>query len=169
MNCNNSTVNEVKFKRTTEKDIPIILDFVKQIAIYENMLDKVTATEESLKESIFDNNKADALFIELNNEVIGYIVYFFNLSTFVGKQGIYIEDLYIKPEYRGKGIGKKSFEVLANIAKENKCERIEWTCLNWNEPSLKFYKSLGAERMDEWIIHRLDKEAIDKIINKGRE
>ena len=160
-------INGVKFKRTTEDDIPIILDFIKQIAIYEKMLDKVTATEESLKESIFDNNRAEALLIEFNDEVIGYIVYFFNFSTFVGREGLYLEDLYIKPEYRGNGIGKKSFEVLVNIAKENKCERLEWTCLDWNEPSIKFYKSIGAEQMKEWIIHRLDKEAIDKISKKG--
>ena len=162
-----TTISGIKFKRATEKDIPIILDFIKQIAIYEKMLDKVTATEESLKESIFDNNRAEALLIEFNDEVIGYIVYFFNFSTFVGREGLYLEDLYIKPEYRGNGIGKKSFEVLVNIAKENKCERLEWTCLDWNEPSLKFYKGIGAEQMKEWIIHRLDKEAIDKISKNG--
>ena len=156
----------LKFKIATEQDIPVILDFIKQIAIYEKMLDKVFATEESLKESIFDNNRAEALLIEFNNEVIGYIIYFFNFSTFVGREGLYLEDLYIKPEYRGNGIGKKSFELLVNIAKENKCERLEWTCLDWNEPSLKFYKSIGAKQMNEWIIHRLDKEAIDKITDK---
>ncbi len=160
-------INGVKFKITTEKDIPVILDFIKQIAIYEKMLDKVVATEKSLKESIFDNNRAEALLIEINNEVIGYIVYFFNYSTFVGREGLYIEDLYIKPEYRGQGIGKKSFELLIQIAKEHKCERLEWTCLDWNEPSLKFYKSIGAKQMNEWIIHRLDKEAIDRISEKG--
>ena len=157
----------LKFKIATEQDIPVILDFIKQIAIYEKMLDKVSATEESLKESIFDNNRAEALLIEFNNEVIGYIIYFFNFSTFVGREGLYLEDLYIKPEYRGNGIGKKSFELLVNIAKENKCERLEWTCLDWNEPSLKFYKSIGAKQMNEWIIHRLDKEAIEKINEKG--
>ena len=167
MNFIETKINEVKFKRTTEKDIPVILDFIKQIAIYEKMLDKVTATEESLKESIFDNNRAESLLIEFNNEVIGYIIYFFNYSSFVGREGLFIEDLYIKSEYRGKGIGKKSFEVLVNIAKENKCERLEWTCLDWNEPSLKFYKSIGAKQMKEWIIHRLDKEAIDKISEKS--
>ena len=160
-------INGLKFKRTTEKDSAVILDFIKQIAIYEKMLDKVIATEQSIKESIFDNNRAEALLIEFNNEIIGYIIYFFNFSTFVGKEGIYLEDLYLKPEYRGNGIGKKSFELLAQIAKEHKCERIEWTCLNWNEPSLKFYKSIGAKQMDEWIIHRLDKESIDKISENG--
>ncbi|EHI97521.1 GCN5-related N-acetyltransferase [Clostridium sp. DL-VIII] len=160
------SVNKVSFKRATEKDIPIILDFIKQIAAYEKMLDKVKATEESLRESIFHNNRAEALLIEMNKEFVGYVIYFFNFSTFVGREGIYIEDLYIKPEYRRNGIGKKAFEVLAHIAKENKCERIEWTCLDWNEPSLNFYKSIGAKPMREWIIHRLDNEAIDEIIQK---
>lgn len=160
-------INEVKFRATTEKDIPVILDFIKQIAIYEKMLDKVVATEESLKESIFDNNRAEALLIEFNDEVIGYIIYFFNFSTFVGREGLYLEDLYIKPEYRGNGIGKRAFERLVNIAKENKCERLEWVCLDWNEPSLKFYENIGAKQMNEWIIHRLDKEAIDKISKNG--
>jgi GNAT superfamily N-acetyltransferase len=156
-------MEKIQFKTTTEKDIPVILDFIKQIAIYEEMLDKVTATEESLKESIFDNNRAEALLIELDNEAIGYIVYFFNYSTFIGREGLYIEDLYIKPEYRGQGLGKRCFEFLVKIAKEHKCQRVEWTCLDWNEPSLKFYKSIGAKQMNEWIIHRLDKEAIDRI------
>jgi len=161
MNNIEPKTSEIKFRKTTEEDIPVILDLIKEIAIYENMLDKVNATEVSLKESIFHNNRAEALFIECNDKVIGYIIYFFNFSTFVGKEGMYIEDLYIKQEYRGHGIGKKAFEVLVNIAKENKCERVEWTCLDWNEPSLKFYKNIGAKQMNEWILHRLDKEAID--------
>ena len=131
------------------------------------MLDKVIATEESLKESIFENNRAEALLIELDNKVIGYIVYFFNYSTFVGREGLYIEDIYIKPEYRGQGLGKICFEFLVKIAKEYKCQRVEWTCLDWNEPSLKFYKSIGAKQMNEWIIHRLDREAIDRISENG--
>lgn len=167
MSHTENKTEQITFKTTTEKDIPVILDFIKQIAAYEKMLDKVVATEESLKESIFDNNRAEALLIESNNKVIGYIVYFFNYSTFVGREGLYIEDLYIKSEYRGQGIGKKCFEFLINIAKEHKCERVEWTCLDWNKPSLEFYKSIGAKQMNQWIIHRLDKEAIDRISKKG--
>lgn len=167
MGSNNKQLEQIRFITATEKDVPVILDFIKQIATYENMLDKVIATEESLKESIFDNNRAEALLIELDNKVIGYIVYFFNYSTFVGRDGIYIEDIYIKPEYRGQGLGKKCFEFLVKIAKEHKCQRVEWTCLDWNEPSLKFYKSIGAKQMKEWIIHRLDKEEIDRISEEG--
>lgn len=153
----------VKFRTTNEKDIPLILDFIKQIAIYENMLDKVNATEESLKESIFDNNRAEAIFIELDNDVIGYIIYYFNFSTFAGREGLYLEDLYIKPDYRKKGIGKKAFKFLAEIAKENKCGRMEWTCLDWNKSSLDFYKSIGANQKNEWILHRLEKEGIERL------
>lgn len=167
MGVNEAKINDVEFKRATEKDVPIILDFIRQMAVYEKMLDKVKATEESLKESIFDNNRAEALLIKVNGEFVGYIMYFFNFSTFVGREGIFLEDIYINPEYRGMGIGKKVFRLLASIAKENNYERIEWTCLDWNEPSLKFYKSMGAKTMNEWIIHRLDKEAIDELIKKG--
>lgn len=167
MYSDNKQLDQVRFIAATEKDVPVILDFIKQIATYENMLDKVIATEESLKESIFENNRAEALLIELDNKVIGYIVYFFNYSTFVGREGLYIEDIYIKPEYRGQGLGKICFEFLVKIAKKYKCQRVEWTCLDWNEPSLKFYKSIGAKQMNEWIIHRLDKEEIDRISEKG--
>lgn len=161
-----SKIKELKIRYAVEEDIPVILDFIKKIAIYENMLDQVLGTEESLKETIFENNRAEVLLMEFNNKFMGYVIYFFNFSTFIGRAGIYVEDLYINEEYRGKGIGKEVFKILAHIAKKNKCERIEWTCLDWNEPSLKFYKSIGAKKNSEWILHRLDKEGIDKIYNK---
>ncbi|WP_160685847.1 GNAT family N-acetyltransferase [Clostridium sp. C2-6-12] len=167
MHSDNKQLEQVRFIKATDKDVPVILAFIKQIATYEKMLDKVIATEESLKESIFENNRAEALLIELDKKVIGYIVYFFNYSTFVGREGLYIEDIYIKPEYRGQGLGKICFEFLVRIAKKHKCQRVEWTCLDWNEPSLKFYKNIGAKQMNEWIIHRLDKEEIDRISEEG--
>ncbi|MDR5587651.1 MULTISPECIES: GNAT family N-acetyltransferase [Clostridium] len=160
-------IKGLKFKKTTEEDIPAILEFIKKIAVYEKMLDEVVATEETLRESIFENNRAHALIIEFNNKVIGYIIYFFNFSTFIGRAGLYLEDIYIDPEYRGNGIGKEAFETLVHIAKEEKCERMEWVCLDWNESSLNFYESIGAKQMNEWIIHRLDKEAIQKIDECG--
>ena len=160
-------INGLKFKKTTEEDALTLLNFIKKIAVYEKMLDDVVATEETLKESIFKNNRAEALLIEFNGKIIGYIIYFFNFSTFIGREGLYLEDIYIDPEYRGNGIGKEAFETLVHIAKENKCERMEWVCLDWNEPSLRFYDSIGAKQMNEWIIHRLDKDALDKIHNEG--
>lgn len=160
-------INGLRFKKTTEDDVLTLLNFIKKIAVYEKMLDDVVATEETLKESIFKNNRAEALLIEFNGKIIGYIIYFFNFSTFIGREGLYLEDIYIDPEYRGNGIGKEAFETLVHIAKENKCERMEWVCLDWNEPSLRFYDSIGAKQMNEWIIHRLDKDALDKIHNEG--
>ncbi|GAA0078359.1 GNAT family N-acetyltransferase [Clostridium sp. CTA-5] len=167
MNYIETKINGLRFKKTSEEDIPVILEFIKKIAKYEKMLDQVMATEEKLRESIFQNNRAHALLIEFNNKIIGYIIYFFNFSTFIGRAGLYLEDIYIEPEYRGNGLGKEAFETLIHIAKEEKCERMEWVCLDWNEPSLKFYKSIGARQMNEWIIHRLDKNAIDKIDREG--
>ncbi|MBW6409184.1 GNAT family N-acetyltransferase [Clostridium weizhouense] len=167
MNYIETKINGLIFKKTSEKDIPIILEFIKKIATYEKMLDQVMATEEKLRESIFQNNRAHALLIEFNNKIIGYIIYFFNFSTFIGRAGLYLEDIYIEPEYRGNGLGKEAFETLIHIAKEEKCERMEWVCLDWNEPSLKFYKSIGARQMNDWIIHRLDKNVIDKIDREG--
>lgn len=167
MNYIETKINGLKFKKATEMDASTLLSFIKKIAVYEEMLDDVTATEESLKESIFKNNRAEALLIEFNNNVVGYIIYFFNFSTFIGREGLYLEDIYIDPEYRGKGIGKEAFEILVHIAKNNKCERMEWVCLDWNKPSLEFYNSIGAKQLNEWIIHRLDKNALDKIYNEG--
>lgn len=161
-----SKIKGLKIRHALEEDIPVILDFIKQIAIYENILDQVVATEESLKKSIFEDNRAKVLLMEFNDETIGYITYFFNFSTFLGRAGIYVEDIYINKKYRGMGIGKQAFNTLVHIAKENECERIEWTCLEWNEPSLNFYKSIGAKKNTEWILHRLDKQGIDKIYNQ---
>ncbi|NFT08646.1 GNAT family N-acetyltransferase [Clostridium botulinum] len=160
-------IKGLKFKETTEEDIPVILEFIKKIAVYEKMLDQVVATKETLKKSIFQNNRAHVLLVEFNDKVIGYIIYFFNFSTFIGKAGLYLEDIYIDPEYRGNGIGKEAFATLVHIAKGEKCERMEWVCLDWNEPSLNFYESIGAKQMNQWIIHRLDKEAIQKIDKYG--
>lgn len=160
-------IKGLKFKKTTEDDIPTILEFIKKIAEYEKMLNEVVATEKTLKESIFQNNRAQALLIEFEDKIIGYIIYFFNFSTFIGRAGLYLEDIYIEPEYRGNGIGKEAFKVLVHVAKNEKCERMEWVCLNWNKSSLDFYKSIGAKQMNEWVIHRLDKEEIQKIDQYG--
>lgn len=167
MNYIETKIKGLRFKKTTEEDIDSIMEFIKKIAIYEKMENEVVATEESIRESIFENNRAEALLIDFNEKIVGYIIYFYNFSTFIGREGLYLEDIYIDPEYRGHGIGKEAFATLVHIAKENKCERMEWVCLNWNEPSLKFYKSIGAKQMDQWIIHRLDKNAIDKIEKDG--
>lgn len=151
-----------RLRETSKDDIPLILDLIKEIAVYEKMLDEVVATEETLRESIFNRKEAEVLIAEFENEPIGYVLYFYNFSTFIGRSGFYLEDIYIKPEYRGRGIGKEIFRNIAKIAYEKGCKRMEWVCLNWNEPSIKFYKSLGAFPMSEWTTYRLTGEDIKK-------
>ncbi|ATD55673.1 GNAT family N-acetyltransferase [Clostridium chauvoei] len=158
-----TNIENLKLRETTIEDIPLILSLIKEIAEYEKMSHEVIATEETLKKSIFENNRAEVLIGELEGKVIGYVSYFYNFSTFVGREGLYLEDIFIKPEFRGKGIGKELFKVLGKLAKENGCKRMEWTCLNWNKPSINFYKSLGAIAMDEWTTYRLRESEIDNL------
>lgn len=139
-----------------------ILDFIKYIAEYEKMLDQVVATEELLDEWIFQKGLVDVLFAEENGEVVGFALFFSNFSTFVGRAGLYLEDLFVKPEHRGKGYGKALLKKLAQIAVERKCRRMEWCCLDWNTPSINFYKSVGAIPMDEWTTYRLAGKNLDK-------
>lgn len=163
----NTNIKSVKFRKTTKEDAKIILELIKELAAYEKMIGYVEATEERLIESIYEKHQAEALLIEYNEKVVGYIIYYYNFSTFVGRAGLYLEDIYIRPEYRGRGIGKEVFNVLAKIAKEEKCERFEWVCLDWNKSSLEFYSRLGAEKQKQWIIHRLDKKSIEEISENG--
>lgn len=160
-----TNIKNFKLRETTEKDVGLILSLIKEIAVYENMLDEVTATEDSLRKSIFIDNRAEVVIGEVDGEAIGYALYFFNYSTFLGKGGLYLEDIYIKPQFRAGGIGKEIFKFLAKVAKENGCKRMEWTCLNWNKSSIRFYESLGAIPMDEWTVHRLKEEEIDKLVD----
>lgn len=160
-----TNVNGFRLRSTEEKDSLLILELIKEIAVYEKMLDEVIATEESIRESVFKRHEAEVLIGEFNGEPIGYALYFFNYSTFIGRAGFYLEDIYIKPEYRGRGIGKEIFKVLGKIALDRGCKRMEWTCLNWNSPSIKFYESLGATPMSDWTVHRLVEENIEKLAN----
>ncbi|MBD7913803.1 GNAT family N-acetyltransferase [Clostridium sp. Sa3CUN1] len=155
--------NNLVIRNAKEEDVSTLLSLIKEIAEYEKMSDQVIATEETLMESIFKNNRANALILEVDNKEIGYCIYFYNFSTFIGRSGIYIEDIFIKKEYRGNGFGSEIFKFLARKAKEEGCKRIEWSCLDWNEPSIKFYKSLGAVPMDEWTVYRLTEKEIIKL------
>ena len=155
--------NNLVIRNAKEEDVSTLLSLIKEIAEYEKMSDQVIATEETLVESIFKNNRANALILEVDNKEIGYCIYFYNFSTFIGRSGIYIEDIFIKKEYRGNGFGSEIFKFLARKAKEEGCKRIEWSCLDWNEPSIKFYKSLGAVPMDEWTVYRLTEKEIIKL------
>lgn len=148
------------FRYAEEKDAAKILYFIKELAAYEKMSDEVIATEELLKEWIFDQKKAEVIFAIVDNKEIGFALFFHNFSTFLGRAGIYLEDLYVMPEYRGKGYGKALLKKLAQIAVERKCGRLEWWCLDWNQPSIDFYLSLGAEAMDEWTVYRIAGEKL---------
>ena len=138
-----------------ETDVPQILNFIKQLAIYENMLDDVVATESLLREWIFEKQKAEVLLAEEDGIPVGFALFFHNFSTFLGRAGIYLEDLFVMPEHRGKGYGKALLRRLAQITMERGCGRLEWACLDWNKPSIDFYLSLDAAPMDQWTVYRL--------------
>lgn len=155
---------KIRFAR--EDDVPLILDFIKGLADYEKMLDLVEATEEILKESLFKEKHAEVVIGEYNNKPAAFALFFHNFSTFVGRPGLYLEDLYVKPEYRGKGIGTIMLSFLAKTAVDRRCGRFEWWCLDWNEPSIEFYKKLGAEAMEEWTTFRVDDKALVELAEK---
>ena len=143
------------FRFAEEVDCTLILRFIRGLADYEKMSDQVVATEELLREWIFVKKKAEVLFICVDDKEVGFALFFHNFSTFLGRAGIYLEDLFILPEYRNKGYGKALLKKLAQITVSRGCGRLEWACLDWNKPSIEFYKSLGAEVMDEWTTYRL--------------
>lgn len=147
----------------TREDIHTILFLIIGIAKYEKMEDEVIATEETLEEWIFDKNKAEVLIAEEDDKPIGFALFFHNFSTFVGRAGLYLEDLFVLPEYRGKGYGKALLKRLAQIAVERNCGRFEWVCLNWNAPSIAFYKAMGAKPVDGWTIFRITGEELKNL------
>lgn len=157
----------MEFRFANRQDTALILDFIKKLADYEKMLDQVVATEKDLETLLFDKGRAEVIFV-LNEEKkeVGFALFFHNFSTFLGKSGIYLEDLFVLPEYRGKGYGKGLLKKLAQIAKERDCGRLEWSCLDWNTPSIVFYLSLGAKKMDGWTTFRLSGETLDKFANE---
>ncbi len=142
-------------------DGPLILQFIRDLAVYEKLSDKVVADVGAIDRALFcEKPKAFALIAEWNGAPCGFALYFFNFSTFVGRHGVYLEDLFVPEAHRGKGIGKALLIRLAQIAKENDCGRLEWSVLDWNAPAIRFYKSLGAVPMDEWTIFRLAGDAL---------
>ena len=151
------------FRFATEADCALILRFIRALADYEKMSDQVVATEELLREWIFEKQKAEALFVCDGEREVGFVLFFHNFSTFLGRAGIYLEDLFILPEYRGKGYGKALLKKLAQITSERGCGRLEWSCLDWNEPSINFYLSLGAVPLDDWTTYRLAGEKLKDI------
>ena len=145
----------INYRYATEQDVSLILYFIRSLAEYEHMADEVVATEALLQEWIFEKRKAEVIFALEDGKETGFALFFHNFSTFLGRAGIYLEDLFVLPEYRGKGYGKGLIKALARIAVERGCGRLEWWCLDWNTPSIEFYRSLGAVPMDEWTVYRI--------------
>lgn len=149
-------------------DGPLVLGFVRELAAYERLADAAVASAADLDKALFcEAPKAFALIAEWEGAPCGFALYFFNFSTFVGKHGVYLEDLFVREAHRGKGVGKALLARLAWIAKENDCRRLEWSVLDWNAPSIAFYKSLGAAPMDDWTIYRLSGDALDALAKSG--
>ena len=145
----------------TRADVPTILGFIRRLAAYEHLENEVVATEALLEEWLFDQKKAEVLIASEEKTPVGFALYFHNFSTFLGRAGIYLEDLFVLEEYRGRGYGKALLRRLARIAVERGCGRLEWSCLDWNQPSIDFYRSLGAVPMSDWTIYRLTGETLN--------
>lgn len=159
-NIIDTKLDNFKLRFANEKDVPLILQFIKELADYEKLLHEVVATEEILMDSLFKQKSAEVVIGEYENKPVGFALFFHNFSTFLGRSGIYLEDLYVKPEMRGKGIGKIMLSFLGKLAVERGCGRLEWWCLDWNKSSIEFYKNMGAIPMDEWTVYRVCDEAL---------
>ena len=153
----------VTFRFAVEQDAPLILEFIKELADYEHLLDQVVADEATLADQLFQKKNAEVLFALENGKEVGFALFFHNFSTFLGRSGLYLEDLFVLPEHRGKGYGKAILQKLAAIAEERGCGRLEWWCLDWNKPSIEFYLSLGAEPMSDWTVYRLTGDTLKNL------
>ena len=156
-----TTIPDFHIRHAGREDVALILDFIRQLAEYERLSHEVVATEETLQETLFgDTPYARVIIAEHEGTPVGYALYFHNFSTFTGRPGIYLEDLFVIPQYRGRGFGKCLLAYIAALAVEKNCTRVEWSVLDWNEPSIQFYRSIGAVPMDEWTVQRLHGEAL---------
>ena len=153
----------VTFRFAVEQDTPLILEFITELADYEHLLDQVAADEDTLADQLFQKKNAEVLFALENGREVGFALFFHNFSTFLGRSGLYLEDLYVRPDCRGKGYGKAILQKLASIAVERGCGRLEWWCLDWNKPSIDFYLSLGAEPMSGWTVYRLTGDTLKNL------
>ena len=155
--------NKLTFRYAVRKDIPLILQFIRDLAEYEKLLDEVVADEATLEEWIFGQKKAEVIFAMEKGKEVGFALFFHNFSTFLGRAGLYLEDLFVLPDYRGKGYGKQLLKKLASIAVQRKCGRLEGWCLDWNQSSIDFYLSLGAEPMSDWTVYRISGDTLQDL------
>lgn len=156
--------SSLKIRSANSNDTSLILDFIRALAVYEKLANEVVADETIIRENLFGANaKAEVLIATRNDQPAAFALFFHNFSTFLGKSGIYLEDLYVHEHLRGLGVGKILLTQIAKIAKERNCGRFEWSVLDWNQPAIDFYKSLGAKPMSEWTVYRLDEEAIKNL------
>lgn len=154
----------ISYREATIEDTPLVLNFIKRLAEYEKLLHEVEVTEAQIQSSLFSAEpRAFCTIAEIDNKPAGFAICFYNYSTFLGKSGVYIEDLYVEEEFRGRGIGKGFFKYLAQKAMDENCGRIEWAVLDWNEPSIEFYKEMGGKPMNEWIVYRLEGQTIQNV------
>ena len=157
---------DIRFRFANENDCRLILKFIRSLARYEKMLEEVVATEDLLREWLFEKKKAEVIFVMDGEKEVGFALFFHNFSTFLGRAGIYLEDLYVRPSYRGRGYGKALLIKLAQVAVVRGCGRLEWSCLDWNQPSIDFYRSLGAVPMDEWTVYRVSGETLEAMAGR---
>jgi GNAT superfamily N-acetyltransferase len=159
-----SAGTKLKIRKGTTDDSDIILDFIQKLAVYEKLSHECDATTDKIKESVFSpSSNVHTLLAFYDDQPVGFALYFYNYSTFKAKKGLYLEDLFVDEEMRGKGFGKKLLVELAKIAREENCGRFEWSVLDWNKPAIDFYKNIGAEAMDDWTVYRLEENGIDKL------
>jgi GNAT superfamily N-acetyltransferase len=161
-----TNLKELIIRTATVKDAVLIVSFIKKLAKYEKLLNKVKVNKLKIEKSIFVNKEAEVLIAEFANKPVGFALFFKTYSTFLGQSNMHLEDIFVDEAMRNKGIGKEMFKVLSKIALTRKYQRFEWNCLSWNTPSLKFYKKIGAKTLDEWLVHRLGPEEMKKLILK---
>ena len=162
-------MDSLHLRYAAPEDVPQILRFIRELAKYEHMENEVVATEELLYEWLFVKQKAEVLIGEAEGKAVGFALFFHNFSTFLGRAGIYLEDLYVKPEFRGRGFGRAFLARLAATAVERGCGRLEWWCLDWNRPSIEFYLSLGAVPMSDWTVYRICGDTLSELAKTDRQ
>ena len=157
-----------RIRPATVQDVSLILSFIKELAYFERLSHEVVATEETLRESLFGERRvAEVVIGQQGDDPAGFALFFHSFSTFLGRPGIYLEDLYVKPEFRGMGIGRAILVYLARLTKERKCGRLEWSVLNWNEPAIRLYRGIGAVPMDDWTVYCVSDEALEELAARG--